>query len=39
VVTATGAAGEAAGAFAGFVASPEGREVMGRFGFVLPGDG
>ena len=39
VVTSTGAAGEAAGAFAGFVASPEGREVMGRFGFVLPGDG
>lgn len=39
VVTATGAAGEVAGAFAGFVASPEGREVMGRFGFVLPGGG
>lgn len=37
VVTSTGAAGEAAAAFAGFVASAEGRAVMDRYGFALPG--
>jgi molybdate transport system substrate-binding protein len=36
VVTSTGAAGEAAAAFAAFVASPEGRSIMERYGFVLP---
>lgn len=39
VVTSVGARGGAARAFAEFVASPEGREVMVRFGFVLPGEG
>lgn len=38
VITATGPAGDAASAFAAFVGSPEGREVMIRYGFVLPGD-
>jgi molybdate transport system substrate-binding protein len=38
VVTGTGAAAEAATAFAAFVASPAGREVMVRYGFTLPGE-
>lgn len=38
VVTSTGARGEAATTFAQMVGSPEGREVMARYGFVLPGD-
>ncbi len=38
VVTSTGAAGEAAAAFAAFVASAEGRTIMERYGFVLPGE-
>ncbi|GIU86499.1 MAG: molybdate ABC transporter substrate-binding protein [Acidimicrobiia bacterium] len=38
VVTSTGARGEAARAFAAFVSSPAGREVMVRYGFVLPGE-
>jgi molybdate transport system substrate-binding protein len=38
VVTATGAAGDAAASFADLVASPEGRAVMNRYGFVLPGE-
>jgi molybdate transport system substrate-binding protein len=38
VVTSTGPAGDAATAFARFVGSPDGREVMIRYGFVLPGD-
>lgn len=38
VVTSTGAQGDAATTFAEFLGSPEGREVMIRYGFVLPGD-
>lgn len=38
VVTSTGTTGEAAAAFAEFVSSPEGREVMVGYGFVLPGE-
>lgn len=38
VVTSTGPAGDAATAFAEFLGSPEGRDVMIRYGFVLPGD-
>lgn len=38
VVTSTGARGDAATAFAEFLGSPAGREVMNRYGFVLPGD-
>lgn len=38
VVTATGPAGDDAARFAAFLASPEGREVMVRYGFALPGE-
>lgn len=38
VVTSTGPRGAAAAAFASFIGSPEGREVMIRYGFVLPGE-
>lgn len=38
VVTADGDAVGPASAFATFVSSPEGRAVMGRYGFGLPGD-
>lgn len=38
VVTSTGATGAAAQRFADFVASPAGRAVMNRYGFVLPGE-
>lgn len=38
VVTSTGAQGEAAAAFAEFIGSPDGREVMVSYGFVLPGE-
>ncbi len=38
VVTSTEARGETATAFAELLGSPEGREVMARYGFVLPGD-
>ncbi len=38
VVTATGRRAEAAAAFASFIGSPAGREVMVRYGFVLPGE-
>jgi molybdate transport system substrate-binding protein len=38
VVTSTGARGDTATAFAHMVGSPEGREVMARYGFVLPGE-
>lgn len=38
VVTATGARGAAATAFADFLASPAGRQVMVTYGFVLPGE-
>lgn len=38
VVTARGPTGEAATRFAGFLGSPQGRAVMIRYGFVLPGD-
>jgi molybdate transport system substrate-binding protein len=38
VVTGTGAPGEVAKEFATFVASEQGRRVMVRYGFVLPGD-
>jgi molybdate transport system substrate-binding protein len=38
VVTSTGAQGDAAAAFAEFLGSPVGREVMVRYGFVLPGE-
>lgn len=38
VVCGEGAAGEAARKFAGFVASPQGREIMSRYGFLLPGE-
>ncbi|HEX6420329.1 MAG TPA: molybdate ABC transporter substrate-binding protein [Acidimicrobiales bacterium] len=38
VVTGDGARGEAAAAFADLVSSPAGREVMVRYGFVLPGE-
>jgi molybdate transport system substrate-binding protein len=38
VVTSTGARGAAATAFAEFLSSPTGREVMVRYGFVLPGE-
>jgi molybdate transport system substrate-binding protein len=38
VVTSTGTQGDAAAAFAEFLASPPGREVMIRYGFVLPGE-
>lgn len=38
VVTATGSRGDAATAFAKFLASPAGRDVMIRYGFVLPGE-
>jgi molybdate transport system substrate-binding protein len=38
VVTGEGGRGEAAGRFAAFVGSPEGRRVMRRYGFLLPGD-
>lgn len=38
VVTSTGSNGASAAAFAAFIGSPEGREVMVRYGFVLPGD-
>jgi molybdate transport system substrate-binding protein len=38
VVTSNGPRGNAATAFAEFLGSPEGREVMIRYGFGLPGD-
>jgi molybdate transport system substrate-binding protein len=38
VVTATGGRVEAAMAFADFVGGEEGREIMRRFGFLLPGE-
>jgi molybdate transport system substrate-binding protein len=38
VVTSTGARGEAATAFAELLGSPAGRELMVRYGFVLPGE-
>jgi molybdate transport system substrate-binding protein len=38
VVTSTGYTAESARAFADFVASSAGRDVMVRYGFVLPGD-
>lgn len=38
VVTSTGARGDAATAFAELLGSPAGREVMVRYGFVLPGE-
>jgi molybdate transport system substrate-binding protein len=38
VVTSTGPAGDAATAFAEYLGSPEGRDVMVSYGFVLPGD-
>jgi molybdate transport system substrate-binding protein len=38
VVTATGSRADAATAFAEFIGSPNGREVMIRYGFMLPGD-
>ncbi len=38
VVTSTGERGADAEGFATFLASPEGREVMVRYGFVLPGE-
>lgn len=38
VVTSTGPSGENAAAFAAFIGSPEGRAVMVRYGFVLPGE-
>ncbi|MGY6501104.1 MAG: molybdate ABC transporter substrate-binding protein [Acidimicrobiales bacterium] len=38
VVTSTGDRGAAATAFADFVGSPNGRSVMVRYGFVLPGE-
>ncbi|WP_291379940.1 molybdate ABC transporter substrate-binding protein [Demequina sp.] len=38
VVTSTGARGDAATAFAELIGSPEGREVMARYGFALPGE-
>jgi molybdate transport system substrate-binding protein len=38
VVTSIGARGDAAAAFAAFLGSPESREVMVRYGFVLPGE-
>lgn len=38
VVTSTGPRGDAAAAFATFIGSPGGREVMIRYGFVLPGE-
>ncbi|WP_291382842.1 molybdate ABC transporter substrate-binding protein [Demequina sp.] len=37
VVTSTGPRGETATAFADMIGSPAGREVMARYGFVLPG--
>ncbi|MCB2412445.1 molybdate ABC transporter substrate-binding protein [Demequina sp. TTPB684] len=38
VVTSTGPQGDAATAFAELIGSPEGREVMARYGFALPGE-
>lgn len=38
VVTSTGPAGEAASRFAEFVSAPQGRSVMNRYGFLLPGE-
>lgn len=38
VVTTTGLRGEDATAFADFLASPAGRDVMVRYGFALPGE-
>lgn len=38
VVTATGAQGKAATAFAKSISSPAGRKAMVHYGFVLPGD-
>lgn len=38
VVTSSGPRGQAAADFAAFVASPAGRAVMVRYGFVLPGE-
>lgn len=38
VVTGDGPGGEAAAGFADLLASPAGREVMVRYGFVLPGE-
>lgn len=38
VVTSTGARGDAAASFAEFIGSPRGRDVMVRYGFVLPGE-
>ena len=38
VVTSRGEHGNAAAAFARFLGSPAGREVMVRYGFVLPGE-
>jgi molybdate transport system substrate-binding protein len=38
VVTSTGPRGDAAARFARFIRSPEGRKVMVRYGFVLPGE-
>lgn len=38
VVTSTGERGSAAADFANFLSSPQGRAVMVRYGFLLPGD-
>lgn len=38
VVTGSGARGKAAARFAAFIGRPAGREVMVRYGFVLPGE-
>jgi molybdate transport system substrate-binding protein len=38
VVTSTGARGQAAQMLSAFIGSPRGREVMNRYGFVLPGE-
>ena len=38
IVCGKGDAGEAAGKFAAFVSSPDGREIMNRYGFLLPGE-
>lgn len=38
-VCSEGAAGDAARRFAAYVASPKGREIMNRYGFLLPGEG
>jgi molybdate transport system substrate-binding protein len=38
VVTATGSVGDDAARFAAFLASPEARGIMVRYGFALPGE-